>query len=88
MRHQTTHTLARFFLEIDANYNQYQTAKRLRIAAAERMQAQRAYYDEGRITIDRYLDAGAQYANAVAQEAQFKTSYNTSIAAMGSRAWR
>src|SRR5262249_13458249 len=27
--HQTTHTLARFFLEVDANYKQYSTARRL-----------------------------------------------------------
>ena len=38
--------------------------------------------DEGRITIDRYLDAGGQYANAVAPEAQYKTAYNISIVAL------
>ncbi len=32
--HQTTHSLARFFLEIDANYKQFKTASRLRAAAA------------------------------------------------------
>jgi outer membrane protein TolC len=80
--HQQTHQLARFFLEIDANYKQYKTASRLRSAAAQRLEAQRAFYEEGRITIDRYLDAVSQYASAVAQEAQFKTTYNISIIAM------
>lgn len=80
--HQTVHSLARFFLEVDANYKQFKTASRLRAAAAERLAAQRAYYEEGRITIDRFLDAVSQYAQAVAQEAQFKTTYNISIAAL------
>lgn len=80
--HQTVHSLARFFLEVDANYKQFKTASRLRAAAAERLAAQRAYYEEGRITIDRFLDAVAQYAQSVAQEAQFKTTYNISIAAL------
>jgi outer membrane protein TolC len=80
--HQTTHSLARFFLEIDANYKQFKTASRLRAAAAERLNAQRAYYEEGRITIDRFLDAVSQYASAVATEAQYKTTYNISIVAL------
>jgi outer membrane protein TolC len=81
--HQTTHSLARFFLEIDANYKQFKTASRLRAAAAQRLDAQRAYYEEGRITIDRFLDAVSQYATAVATEAQYKTTYNISLAALG-----
>ena len=80
--HQTTHSLARFFLEVDANYKQFKTASRLRAAAAQRLDAQRAFYEEGRITIDRYLDAVSQYASAVAQEAQYKTTYNISIVAL------
>ena len=48
----------------------------------QRLEAQRAFYEEGRITIDRYLDAVSQYASAVAQEAQFKTTYNISIVAL------
>jgi hypothetical protein len=80
--HQTTHSLARFFLEEDANYKQFQTAKRLREAAAQRLDAQRAHYEEGRITIDRFLDAISQYTTAVATEAQYKTTYNISIAAL------
>ena len=44
--------------------------------------AQRELHEEGRITLDRYLDAVSQYAAAVAQEAQFKTTYNNSIVAL------
>ena len=80
--HQATHSLARFFLEIDANYKQYQTAKKLRAAASQRLEAQRAYYEEGRVSIDRFLDSVSQYAAAVAQEAQLKTTYNISIVAL------
>ncbi len=80
--HQTTHSLYRFLLEVDANYKQFRTAQNLRKAAQQRLEATRAFYVEGRITIDRVLDAVSQYADAIAQEAQFKTSYNTSIAAL------
>jgi len=80
--HQTTHTLARFFLEVDANYKQFKTASRLKAAALARLEAQRAFYETGQITIDRYLDAVNRWANAVAQEADFKSRYNTSIAAL------
>ncbi len=79
---QTTHTLARFFLEVDASYKQYRTASRLRNAAAQRLDAQRAYYEEGRVTIDRFLDAVSQYATAVATEAQYKATYNIALAAL------
>ncbi len=82
VEHQTTHSLARFFLEIDANYKQFQAAERLRQAAAQRLDAQRAYYEEGRITTDRFLDAITQYATAVATESQYKTTYNISLAAL------
>jgi outer membrane protein TolC len=79
---QATHTLSRFLLEVETDYEQYQTAKRIRNAADERLAAQRAYYKEGRITIDRLLDAVKQYADAVAQEAQFKADYNIAIVAL------
>ena len=55
--HQTTHSLARFFLEIDANYKQFQTASRVRAAAGERLDAQRAELrggpDPGRAVLRR-----------------------------------
>ena len=41
--HQTIHSLARFFLEVDANYKQFKTASRLRDAASQRLEAQRAF---------------------------------------------
>ena len=80
--HQQTHSLTRFFLEVDNNYKQFKTASRLRAAAAQRLEAQRAFYEEGRITIDRYLEAVSQFANAVGAEAQYKTTYNISIVAL------
>jgi hypothetical protein len=80
--HQTSHSLARFFLEIDASYKQFRTARTLREAAQKRLEAQRAFYEEGRGTIDRLLDAVTQYTNAIAQESLYKTTYNTSIAAL------
>jgi hypothetical protein len=80
--HQTTHSLARFLLEVDANYKQFQTAARFREATSKRLEAQRKFYEEGRISIDRYLDAVSQYASAVAQEAQFRTCYNVSLVAL------
>jgi outer membrane protein TolC len=80
--HQATHSLARFFLEIDANYEQFRTSTQLRQAAAQRLDAQRAYYEEGRITLVRFLDAVSQYDTAVATEAQYKATYNISIVAL------
>ena len=80
--HEKTHSLARFFLEIDANYKQFKTASRLRDAAALRLDAQREYYEKGRITVDRLLDAVSQHATALATEAQYKTTYNVSICAL------
>mgnify|MGYP001043171710 CR=1 FL=1 len=76
---QATNALNRFFFELDGHYKQYETAKKLRSASEERLDAQRAFYEKGRITIDRYLDAVSQYATAVAQEAEFKAAYNVTI---------
>ena len=80
--HETTHSLARFFLEVDTNHKQFKTARRLNVAARQRVEAQRTFYDEGRITLDRLLDAIGQQADAVAQEARYLASYNTSLAAL------
>lgn len=76
---EKTYSLAQFTMAIDANYKQFTMASRLRAAAAQRLDAQRAYYEEGRITIDRFLDAVSQYATAVATEAQYKATYNVAI---------
>jgi hypothetical protein len=80
--HQATHSLARFCLEVDANYKQYKTAGRLKTAAFQRLEAQKAFYESGSITIDRYLDAVHRWANSVLQEADFLYCYNTAIAAV------
>lgn len=78
--HQNTHSLARYFLEIDANFKLLKTAGRLRESAKKRLEVQKARYEVGEINIDRYLDAVSQWANAVAEEARYKTAYNTAIA--------
>ncbi len=80
--HQTSHALARFFLEVDSNYKLFKTAGRLKAAAKQRLDAQAAFYENGTITIDRYLDAVNRWATAVAQEADFRTRYNTAIVAL------
>ncbi len=80
--HQTTHALYRFFIEVDSNYKLFKTATNLKKAALVRLEAQRAYYENGSITIDRYLEALRNWSNAVAQEADFRTRYNTAIAAL------
>ncbi len=82
MVHQNSHSLARFFLEVDASYKQLQAAARLRIAAEQRLEAQKAFYEERRITVDRYLDAITQCASAFAMESQYKATYNISLAAL------
>ncbi len=79
---QTTHSLARFFLEIDANYKQFETASRLRHSSTLLLESQKTRFKHGSITIDRLLDSVAQYATAVATEAQYKTSYNISLVAI------
>jgi phage terminase Nu1 subunit (DNA packaging protein) len=79
---QKTHSLNRFFVEVDATYKQFKTASRLRGAAAQRLDAQRAYYAEGRITVDRLLDAASQYFTAMATEFQYKTLYNIMLTAL------
>ncbi|WP_233578945.1 TolC family protein [Tautonia sociabilis] len=80
--HQSTHALARFFVEVDSNYKLLKVAGQLREAAERRLEAQEAFFEAGTINIDRYLDAVNRWSNAVATEAQFKTSYNTAIAAL------
>ncbi len=77
--HQTSHQLSRFFLEVDVNYKLFKTASRLKAAAKQRLEASKAFYENGTIAIDRYLDAVNRWANAVVSEADFRTRYNTSI---------
>ncbi|MDB5349377.1 MAG: polymerase sigma factor, sigma-70 family [Planctomycetota bacterium] len=79
--HQSTHGLARFFLEVDSNYQQFKTAGRLKAAAQQRLDAHAALFENGTITIDRYLDAVNRWSVSVAQEADYRARYNTAIAA-------
>ena len=78
--HQSTHTLARGFLLVDSSYKNYATADRMRRAAEERLQTQRAQWDEGQVTTDSLLDAIEQYASAVAERHTHLAEYNTAIA--------
>ncbi len=79
---QTTHELVRCDQEVVAGYRRFQSAQRVKVAAQRRLDAQRAFDEEGRITVDRMLDAISRHADATSQEAQSKASYNTSIAAL------
>jgi outer membrane protein TolC len=78
--HQTTHSLARGFLEVDANYKCYAKGKGVRDTAEKQLAAQRTYWEQGRITPVRFLDAVDEYAAAVAAENQYLATYNTAIA--------
>jgi outer membrane protein TolC len=80
--HQQAHFVARFFLEVDKNYKQFKTASRLKAAALQRLEAQKAYYENGTITIDQYLDSVNRWAQAVTFEAQYRAQYNIAIAAL------
>jgi outer membrane protein TolC len=78
--HQTTHSLARGFLEVDSGFKCYAAAQRSRLEAEKRLEAQRIYWEEGRITADRFLDAVDQYAAGVTTENLCLANYNTAIA--------
>ena len=78
--HQATHDLARFFLEIEANHHQLRVASRLKQAAAGRLEAQRVFYEESRLSVNRYIEAIRQYSDAVATEGHFLSACNHSIA--------
>ncbi len=77
--HQTMHSLARSFLEVDTNYRQYKTAVTLSTAAAERMVRQRTLYAEGRTTVERLMDAVRESAQMTDQEALCEKLYSTAL---------
>lgn len=78
--HQSTHSLARYFLELDANYKRYRAASQLHADATRDLEAQRrAYEANSGARIDGYLDAISRYADASALEGMYRASYNTSI---------
>jgi hypothetical protein len=80
--HQTTHSLARFFLEVETSYKQYRQAQRALAAAAGRLDAQRSAYKDGHLAIDRLLEAIGQYAKTMAQETQHLSTYNVALASL------
>ncbi|HWE35742.1 MAG TPA: TolC family protein, partial [Isosphaeraceae bacterium] len=82
VKHKTTHALARFFLEVDANAKQFATAGRLRAAAQENLQAKWARYEEGEVPVVDVLDAVDRWARDTAMEAQYRTSYNIALVAV------
>ena len=75
----TAKSLSRAFLDVDDTFNQYHVAQRLKAAAAHRLDVQRAYYAEGRITLDRFLDAVSKNAEATAAEARHEAAYNLAL---------
>jgi RNA polymerase sigma factor (sigma-70 family) len=72
-------TLAAQLPQIDESYQLFKTASRLRNAAAQRRDAQRQFYNEGRITIDRFLDAVSQHTIAIGTEAKYRAHYNSAL---------
>jgi hypothetical protein len=79
---QKTQTLAGIMLAVDASYEQYQIAKALGEATARRWDAQRADYEEGRIMVDRVLDALSRHTAAVAAETECLATYNIALAGL------
>jgi outer membrane protein TolC len=80
--HQTTHSLARFFLMVDAEFKQYRAAADRRAAVAKQLETTRDQYASGEVTADRFLDDVSNYATAVALEHRFLANYNTAVAAV------
>jgi hypothetical protein len=77
-----TQDLARYSLEVGANFKQFQTAKRLVSEALKGLEETRPRYESGKTAIGPYLDSVEDWSNAVRQEADFKARYNTSIASL------
>lgn len=80
--HETTHQLARFFLELDSNFKLFRTASESREVATQRLVSQRALHEKGAAAIADHLDAIMRYSASIAQEADFLACYNTAIAAL------
>ena len=79
---EATHQLARFFLEIDANAKQLATANRIKEAARQRMDALREFRKrDGKLTVDRELDAINRWSTSIAEEAVVLAKYNATLIA-------
>lgn len=80
--HQSIHQVYRFILDVDSNYKTFRFASLARESAATQLKVRRARYELGQILIDNYLDSVARWADAVSEEARYKTQYNISIIAL------
>jgi outer membrane protein TolC len=77
---QTAQSLDRALRDVETEYQSYAKTRRLRNAAEKRLEAQRAYWEEGRITADRYLDAVEQYGTLLTSEHHHLSAYNAALA--------
>ncbi len=80
--HQSTHTLAKRFLEVDRSYQNFATADRLYRAANRQLETGQAVWDDGLITTDCWLDVVEQIERAVVERAKSLARYNASIACL------
>jgi outer membrane protein TolC len=76
-----TDSLSRSFREIEANHDQFTVDRRASVDARVKREAQRGYYEEGRISAGQMLDAFGREAHAIAQEARSLAAYNASLVA-------
>ena len=77
---QTTQALDRAVRAVETEYQGYAKTRRLRNAAEQRLNSQRAHWEEGRITADRYLDAVEQYLTLLTSEHHHLAAYNAALA--------
>jgi outer membrane protein TolC len=80
--HKKTHDLARYYLEVGANFKQFRTATAHVSEALTRLKDLRANYEQGKTPLGPYLDSVARWSEATSTEADFKARYNTSIASV------
>lgn len=79
---QASRVLAESESKVVEGMKNSETAARLKKAADSRLHAQQAYYDEGRITCDRLVDAIVQWSNALSQESQYWAEAAVAVAAL------
>jgi hypothetical protein len=72
---------ARIAQNIESSFTLYTKAVQIKKAACVRLEAQRAYYEDGSISIDRYLESVRNVTSAACQEVEFLCRYNTALAA-------
>ena len=77
---QTTQALDLALRAVETEYQGYAKTRRLRNAGEQRLNSQRAYWEEGRITADRYLDAVEQYLTLLTSEHHHLAAYNAALA--------